>query len=283
MPPDSGPRPDRDAAGAVEAEGASARLRLRCISCEVLARPLYLCAARSPHVVDVSFLRRGLHDTPAVLRERLQVEIDAAAAADPSYDAVVLGYGLCGGATAGIGATRVPLVVPRAHDCITLFLGGRERYQSEFTAHPGTYWYAADYIERSDADTSGASLGLLGIGASSEDELKAAYSAYVEKFGRDNADYLMDVMGAWREHYDRAVFIDTGIGGSADVERRARAEAERRGWLFERMAGNLLLIRRLLDGDWNDDFLVLQPGQRTAMSYDAEVMRPAETDEVRRS
>jgi hypothetical protein len=49
----------------------------------VLARPVYASAARSPHVVDVTLLRRRLHDTPAVLRDRLQAEIDAAGEADP--------------------------------------------------------------------------------------------------------------------------------------------------------------------------------------------------------
>jgi hypothetical protein len=44
------------------------RLRLRAISCEVLARPVYLCAVRSPHVVDVSLLRRRLHDTAVLPR-----------------------------------------------------------------------------------------------------------------------------------------------------------------------------------------------------------------------
>ncbi len=35
-----------------------------------------------------------------------------------------------------------------------------------------------------------------------------------------------------------------------------------------------MLIRRLIEGDWGDsDFLVLQPGQRLAMSYDDSVVR----------
>lgn len=252
------------------------QLRLRCIGCEVLARPIYLAAAQSPHVVDVTFLRRGLHDTPATLRERLQAEIDAAAEADPPYDTVVLAYGLCGGATAGVGATGIPLVVPRAHDCITLFLGSRDRYQREFTAHPGTYWYATDYVERSDPGPGGATTGLLGIGANSDAQLQAAYADYVERFGRDNADYLMAVMGAWREHYDRAVFIDMGVSDASAVEAQAREEAERRGWLFERMAGELMLIRGLLEADWGDDFLIVLPGHRLAMTYDEGVVRAVE-------
>jgi hypothetical protein len=224
-------------------------------------------------VVDVTLLRRRLHDTPQLLRGRLQAEIDAASEADPTYDAVVLAYGLCGGASAGIAAGGVPLVVPRAHDCITLLLGSRDRYEREFAAHPGTYWYAPDYLERSEGDQSAATSGLLGIGASSDVELQAAYAEYVSRFGEDNAAYLMEVTGAWRSHYDRAAFVDMGVGETSGAEERVRREAERRGWLFERLTGELVLIRRLLEGDWGDDFLVLQPGQRLAMSYDASIIR----------
>ncbi len=252
-------------------------LRLKAVGCDVLARPLYACAAASPHVVDVGLLRRGLHDTPASLRDRLQAEIDAAGNGDRPFDAVVLAYGLCGGATAGIRAHGVPLVLPRAHDCITLLLGSRERYARELAATPGTYWYAPDYVERSDPATDAASRALLGIGASSDEQLVAVYADYVERFGKDNADYLMEVMGAWKAHYQRAVFIDTGLGDPARVEALARAEAERRGWLFERMVGQLDLLRRLLAGDWDHDFLVLRPGQELGMTYDEDVMRTVDT------
>ena len=95
-------------------------MRLYAIACDVVARPVYLCAARSPHVVDIHLFERGLHNEPKDLRTRLQEAIDGA---PPIADAVVLGYGLCGGATAGIVARDRPVVLPRAHDCITLFLG----------------------------------------------------------------------------------------------------------------------------------------------------------------
>jgi len=248
-------------------------LRLRAITCEVLARPVYLSAARTPNTVDVSLLRQRLHDTPATLRELLQGEINAASAARPAYDAVVLAYGLCGGATAGIAASGVPLVVPRAHDCITLMLGSRERYEREFAAHPGTYWFAPDYLERSDAGGGSSAGGLVGMGATSDETDQGAYADYVSRFGEDNAAYLMEVAGAWRSHYDRAAFIETGVVDASGVEGRVRREAERQGWLFESLVGELGLIRRLLDGDWGEDFLVIEPGQRLAMSYDAGVVR----------
>jgi hypothetical protein len=240
-------------------------MKIFCLACEVLARPLYLSAARSPHIVDIQLIQRGLHNQPANLRAVLQSAIDAADG--KGYDAIAMGYGLCGQATAGLTARTLPLVFPRAHDCITLFLGSRERYQTQFEQFPGTYWYAQDYIERDDG--SGGSLAL---GAGVEENIDEVYAGYVEKYGQDNADYLMEVMGAWKQHYSRAAYIDLGVGNGAAVEAKARAQAERRGWSFERVAGDMVLLRRLVDGDWDTDFLVVPPGGQVKMTYDEQVI-----------
>jgi hypothetical protein len=39
------------------------------------------------------------------------------------------------------------MIIPKAHDCITLFLGSKERYRTYFDAHPGTYWYTPGWVE----------------------------------------------------------------------------------------------------------------------------------------
>jgi hypothetical protein len=242
-------------------------MRLLALTCEVLARSVYLCAARSPHVVDVHLNRRGLHDDPPNLRTILQREVDAidgprvpaGDAVGAPYDAIVLAYGLCGAATAGLRAGSIPLVVPRAHDCITLFLGSRDRYTAEFTGHPGTYWYVQDFVERSDDEGQFA-----GMGAVSDAEARATYAEYVAKYGEDNAAYLM-------------AYVDMAVAdpqAAATVEAFARDDATRRGWAFEKLAGELILVRRLVDADWGaEDFLVLKPGERLAMSYDEDVIR----------
>ena len=240
-------------------------MRLFCLSCEVLARPLYLCAARSPHIVDIELYRRGLHNDPADLRAKLQARIDALTGSQ--YDAITMGYGLCGQATAGLSARDIPLEIPRAHDCITLFLGSREQYQYQFENFSGTYWYAHDYIERDDG-----SGGALALGSGSDVQMNDVYDEYVRKYGQDNADYLMEVMGAWQKHYQRAAYIEMGIGDGSEVEAKAQAEAERRGWVFDRVAGDMVLIRRLVDGDWEGDFLIVQPGEQVRMTYDEGVI-----------
>jgi hypothetical protein len=251
------------------APGPGRQLRILALTCEVLARSVYLCAARSPHVVDVRLNRRGLHDDPPNLRTILQAQVDESGA---PYDAVVLAYGLCGGATSGLRAGAIPLVVPRAHDCITLFLGSRDRYSAEFLGHPGTYWYVQDYLERTD---DGSAFG--GVGSGSDTTTQATYEEYVEKYGEDNAAYLMEALGAWRSHYDRAAYVDMGVAhpeAAGLAEDRARGDAERRGWQFEKLAGELILIRKLIDGDWAaEDMLVVAPGEQLAMSYDEQVIR----------
>ncbi len=242
-------------------------MRLKCIACDSLARLVYRCAADSPHLVDLQLFGLGLHQNPADLQRRLQSEIDASVG--QGYDAVVMGYGLCGRATAGITARDVPVVIPRAHDCITLFLGSRARYSEQHEDKPGTYWYAKDYIERGSVDGQLTALGAgTGTGFNIEDE----YQRYVEKYGEDNALYLMEAMGAWQSHYQRAGFIDMGIGDTEAVENRAKEDAAKRGWTFERIAGDMVLIRRLLNGDWNEDFLILQPGQKLGMAYDESII-----------
>jgi hypothetical protein len=215
----------------------------------------------------VRLLARGLHNEPVKLRDILQREIDAVEA---GYDAVVLGYGLCGGATAGIQARTLPVVLPRAHDCITLFLGARERYASEFSAST-TYWYVNDQVERNQGYNA-TSVGL-GVSGDSDDDMAAIHAEYVAKYGEDNADYLMEVMGAWTTHYQRAAFVGMGVADEGASVAYAREQADRRGWAFDQVEGSMLLLRKLIYGEWDEDFLVLQPGEQLAMSWDDAIVK----------
>jgi len=236
-------------------------MKLKCIGCEALARSLYFYAAHSTHLIDITLFKIGLHDTPEKLRAKLQMEIDTAS--EGEYDAILMAYGLCGNSTVGLQASRIKVVIPRAHDCITLFLGNRTEYQQQFEKYPGTYWYVLDYLERRNTmDTS------LSLGTSISKESDKQYDEYVQKYGLENAQYLMSIMGTWHNHYQRAVFIDMNLGESKAVEEQARKEATHYGWQFEKIDGNPTLIRRLLSGDWDSDFVIINPGQQLIMTYD---------------
>ncbi len=209
------------------------------LTCEALARSIYAEAATTPHTVSVQLYRQGLHNTPKRLRETLQEQIDAVQPGE--CDAILLVYGICGTSTLGLVSRHTPLVMPRTHDCIALYLGSHQRYQQEFDAHPGTYWYSLDYMERNEPGSNVA------LGATTIGEMDDVYDEYVEKYGKDNADYLMEVMGEWGKHYERAVYIEMGMGDGSAFEQLARDQAQRRGWLFERKEGNRRMLKMLLE------------------------------------
>ena len=242
------------------------------LTCEALARSIYAVASTTPHTVSIRLFRQGLHNHPKNLRQVLQEQIDAVEADE--CEAILLVYGMCGTSTVGLTARHTPLIIPRAHDCITLYLGSRQRYQEEFERHPGTYWYSVDYMERTEP---GASVAL---GAAGTEELESQYEAYVEKFGRKTADMLIEEMRKWAQHYTRAAFIDTGLGDSAQYEKMAQEKAAQEGWVFERKEGNRRLLKMLIDGDWDEEeFLIVPPGHSIQQSYDSGIVRAAADNE----
>ena len=129
---------------------------LKLISCEVLTREMNEVVSRSPHSIDVETLEMGLHDLGVSMRPHIQERIDAVDGA--GFDAILLGYALCGRGTEGLRAGKTQLVLPRAHDCIGLLMGSRHAYQAYFENHPGVY-SGLDRVSEAGPD-SGAGLSL---------------------------------------------------------------------------------------------------------------------------
>ncbi len=246
-----------------------ASVRIKVISCSVFARLVYRQAASSPHIIDVVLVDQGLHNTARLLREELQRQIDAVDAA--SYQAIVLAFGLCNRSLEGLQARGVPIAVPRAHDCITVYLGSRERYDAEFAATPGTYYYSDDYLERQSVSSVQGNRVAMGVATGIDND----YEALVAKYGEDNAQYLLEVMGAWHQHYQRAAYIEMGSTPDAHYRAQAQEDAAKYGWRFEQLEGNMTLVRRLLTGEWDDDFLVVPPGHRIEATHDRQIIAAA--------
>ncbi len=250
-------------------------MRLRVVACDVLRREMYRCAARAEAVVDVVLLPQGLHDNSDLCRDRLQPLVDDT---DPDrYDALVLGYGLCNNAMDGIRAGRVPLVVPRAHDCITLLLGSKERYAELFERHPGTYWYSSGWLECRDRAEQVEPMAKSGLGP---EYRRAKWDERVAKYGEENARYLAEVMGGWEEHYTHGALIEFPFHRPPELKQRVREICAERGWEFMDVQGDLGLVQEGLDGRWDPErFLVLSPGERVRARYDALVIEAAPAEE----
>ncbi len=238
------------------------------LTCEALARSAYAAAASTPNIISVRLFKQGLHNRPKNLRVVLQEAIDAIQPGE--CDAILLVYGMCGTSTVGLAARHTPLVIPRAHDCITLYLGSGQRYQQEFERHPGTYWYSVDYMERLEPGSS------LTLGAANVEMEDAEYERLVAKYGEETANDIMEEMRKWLRHYSRAAFIDTGMGETSKVENIARKKAELEGWVFERIEGNRRMLDALINGAWDPgEYLIVPPGHRTEQALNDGLMRAA--------
>jgi len=240
-------------------------MRVKVVACEVLARELYWCAARARHAVDITLLPQGLHDNSDICRGRLQEWIDAAG--PDRFDAVLLGYGLCNNSLAGVRAARLPMVVPRAHDCITLLLGSKERYAKLFAEQPGTYWYSSGWLASHDGrQTQFAPLASSGLGPLYR---KGEFDDLVARYGEENAKYLVAFMHNWEAHYTQGALIAFDFDAHLSLEAQVRATCKEKGWRFAAVKGDLALIQAGLDGDWDDArFLSVAPGEAVRACYD---------------
>jgi len=251
------------------------------IACGVLRGEIEAVRKQIPPNIRITevWLEQGLHRNPGRLNELITAEIAAAESENRRYDAILIGYGICSKGTVGISSTRYPVVVPRAHDCITLFLGSKERYLDEFSKAPGTYWFTPGFIGGSVQP--GMSEKYAGV----YQEFEEKYEEYLAKFGNEElAGYVLERREqAWIKNYTRGVYVESGLPGCEALREKARAFCESRGWIFEVMRGDLGLLRDLLAGEWDPGrFLVLEPGERLVMGGVDEIIAARGKDEERR-
>ena len=230
------------------------------IACEVMYRDVCRAAARTKNVVDMRFVRQGLHSVgKEIMPQELQKELDKV---DPEqYDAILLGYGLCNYGIRGLSA-KVPMVVPRGHDCITFFMGSKEWYRQYFAENPGTFYYSSGWLERDSEKST--------LTESGGEGRRGAYEHYVEQFGEEAAAFLDAALGDPMAEYRKLAYIMTS---PEDHDERftseARQIAERREWEYEELDGSPRIFDHMLSGDWNEaEFLIVPPGETIEPTYD---------------
>lgn len=240
---------------------------LKVIACEIALREVCHAAARSRSVVDLEFLPQGLHDTPARGRDEIQRRVDATPGG--KYDAVLIGYGLCSNMLADLRARDTPLVIPRAHDCITFFLGSKERYQQRFLERPGTYYFTAGWLEVSARRGENAASGHgLFMPARSAEAREGDYAQWVAKYGEEQARYLREVMADWEAHYTHGTLINFEFTRPLRCRDQVQRICAEKGWACDEIAGDLGLLERWLDGPWSEEaFLVVSPGWTVQPSH----------------
>lgn len=178
----------------------------------------------------------GLHINPDKLRETLQEAINEVSG---EYDTIILGYGLCSQAIIGITANNCQLVVPKVDDCIAIFLGSKDAYTAQTRSEPGTYYLTKGWIEVGDTPFS-------------------EHEYTVEKYGEEKADRIFKMMMG---NYTRLALINTGQYEIEKYRNYTRETADKFNLRYEEIDGSDALVKKMLFGPWDEEFVVIQPGE----------------------
>lgn len=193
-----------------------------------------------PEGMDQQVFDFGLHVNPDKLRETLQQAVNEASG---KYDTIILGYGLCSQAIVGIKANGCKLVVPKVDDCIAIFLGSRGAYTTQTKSEPGTYYLTKGWIEVGDTPFS-------------------EYESTVERYGKERADRIFKLMMG---NYKRLALINTGQYELEKYRDYTQKTAAKFNLRYEEIEGSDALVKKMIFGPWDDEFVVINPGETFRM------------------
>ena len=211
------------------------------IACQVF-QDLFKRYTAPGMIQNYTYLDYGLHSHPRKLNLAIRDALDGLS--EPSL--VILGYGLCGNGLSGIQAGLHTLLIPRADDCIAIFLGSYERYQREFKSESGTYYLTKGWLE------------------SGSNPLQE-YQEYVQKYGLAKANWLIDSL----YHNYRRVALVAHSQEDLDTYRSKAMEVakfcERWGMRYQEILGSSayfehLIQIALLPETADENFILVHPG-----------------------
>ncbi len=184
--------------------------------------------------IPIIWLERGYHNTPEKLREKLQETIDDL----QDQDELLLCFGLCGNGTAGIKSPKASLIIPKFDDCLNMLLCDGNR-SCRGLVQPGTMYLTNGWTK----DTEG---------------ILQQYDELLEEYDEETRDDLLEMMYA---HYNSVTVIDTGCYQMDETMEYAQKTCELMDFELKTTQGYTVMIEKLFSGDWDNNFLIMEPGQ----------------------
>lgn len=182
-------------------------------------------------------LDRIHHVEPLEMRD---VIIESLKEVPPEVDTLLVAQGFCGGSWEGV---QVPCrtVIPRVDDCITIALQNTDQYQPNLkeTGHL--------YVAEPDPEQF-----------SPRKILENLVAAHGEEQG-------MIIFDGWFDSYHWLDIVDTGLYDCYDEEFvvRMQEEADFYHGEINFVPGGNRILEKLVAGEWDEQFIVLEPGETT--------------------
>lgn len=203
------------------------------LACNTVADELKLAVKETGAPHPILWIESGLHNSPALLRERLQEELCKI----KDVDCVLLAFGFCGNAVLGLKTGDFQLVIPRADDCITLLIGSNEQRLKVGNGR-GTYFLTKGWVDN-------------------EKNIWEEYKQSVNRFGQCRTDRLYKTL---LKHYRQLGIIDTGAYDLNEFLPTSQVIAKDLNLEHVIISGTTAYFRKLLTGPYDDDFVVIAPG-----------------------
>ncbi len=184
--------------------------------------------------ISIVWIERGLHETPKVLHDILQREIDR----HQDVEEILLSYGLCGCSTRGLVSHGTRLVMPRFDDCVNIMLFTGERCARALTQT------GRMYLTREWTEDDKSVLGQIGR-IRNEFEPEMAETVICSIYGG----------------YSGIDVIDSGCYDTSLTLEYASRAAEELGISADTVKGSADIFFRLISGDYDSNILVKQPGE----------------------
>lgn len=176
---------------------------------------------------SIVFLKRGLHENPKQLKDMLTKEIDA----NQDADTIMLTYGLCGGAADGLCSRNTKLVLPRFHDCIHQLTKNQVEKKTLYVTRAWTL---------DEASVTG--------------QCKKILHEYGVEQG---SEILKSIYG----NYEKIEILDTDSYELTSVLPRLEKTAGLLSMQLSVKKTDCSVIRKLLLGKWDADFILCAPGE----------------------
>ncbi|MEW6624846.1 MAG: DUF1638 domain-containing protein [Bacillota bacterium] len=210
------------------------------VACQTIEDEVTMALSETNVKYPVVWIESGLHNYPDTLRDKLQERINKIS----NVENIILAFGYCGNSLLGVKSETAKLIIPKVDDCISLLLGSCQARQ-DLNQGVGTYFLTRGWIEH-------------------ENNIIKEYERCVDKYGEDKANRVFKMM---LEHYKCLVLIDTGAYCVNDYIDHCHCFAKLFHLDHKIINGSIYYLKRLFTGPWNDDFIILQPGEPVSLDY----------------